>query len=134
MNPHEGQDHVAVPCVRLDDVIGTAPVGFMKVDVEGFELSTLQGAESILAQSRPVLYIENDRLEKSEDLIKLLWSREYRLWWHIPPLFNPDNFFGEKENLYPNIASFNMVCLPCEMKPPFDGLTEITDATSHPLR
>ena len=57
----------------------------------------------------------------------------YRLWWHIPGLFNPENYFGEQENIYGNVASFNMLCLPREQGAEAEGLVEITDATFHPL-
>ena len=54
---------------------------------------------------------ENDRLEKSKDLIELIWSLNYRIYWHLPPLFNPDNFAGDTENIYPGIVSVNMLRL-----------------------
>src|SRR6185295_13640530 len=55
----------SAPCVRLDDFLGAAPVGLLKVDVEGFELKVLKGATSILSKSRPALYVENDRVAQS---------------------------------------------------------------------
>lgn len=47
--------------VRLDDVIAVQ-VGFMKIDVEGHEFATLQGAQRILETDRPVLLIESVRV------------------------------------------------------------------------
>ncbi|MFM0324181.1 FkbM family methyltransferase [Caballeronia glebae] len=134
MHATPANQDIAIPCVRLDDVLADHPVGLIKIDVEGFELETLQGAVDLLAASRPVLYLENDRLDKSQALIEWLWSQDYRLWWHIPPLFNPDNFFGIQENIYGNVASFNMLALPRESEVPVNGLIEVTDATYHPLR
>jgi FkbM family methyltransferase len=134
MKENGGQGNIAVPCVRLDDVIGDDPVGLIKIDVEGFELLALQGAEGILNRSRPVLYVENDRPEKSRALIEWLWSRNYRLWWHGPDLYNPENFFGEENNLYPHIVSGNMLALPKELDFPIENAHEITDSGFHPLR
>ncbi|MGH8779930.1 FkbM family methyltransferase [Paraburkholderia sp.] len=128
------QRDIAVPCVRLDEVLADQTVGLMKIDVEGFELSALQGAARILAESRPVLYLENDQVDRSQALIEWLWSQNYRLWWHIPPLFNPANFFGVQENIYGNIASFNMLALPREYDLPVTGLDEVSDAACHPLQ
>ncbi len=125
---------VAVPCVRLDDIIGSDTVSLLKIDVEGYELLTLQGAVGILTSSRPVLYVENDRVEKSQALIEWLWTQNYQLFWHIPYLFNPDNFFDKAENIYGDFGSFNMLGLPRELGFPTDGMQEIANAAEHPLQ
>jgi FkbM family methyltransferase len=123
-----------VQCVRLDDLVGSAEVGVIKIDVEGFELQVLQGCAGVLERSKPVLYVENDRLEQSEELIRWLMDRDYRLWWHVPLLFNPDNYLGVKEDAYPGIHSINMLCVPKSRSTKIEGLTEIVDASFHPLR
>lgn len=44
-----------VPLVRIDDVVpANTPVGLLKLDVQGFELSALRGAESTLKQARAI--------------------------------------------------------------------------------
>ena len=52
-------DHrkVAVRAVRFDD-LGIGDVGFMKIDVEGFEREVLEGASETLRRDRPNLLIE----------------------------------------------------------------------------
>jgi hypothetical protein len=42
---------------RLDAII-TGPVEFLKIDVEGMEMSVLAGAEGVIGRSRPLIYIE----------------------------------------------------------------------------
>jgi FkbM family methyltransferase len=51
---------VSVTLERLDTVLEsqTDTVDFLKIDVEGHEFSTLQGAEETLRRSRPVILIE----------------------------------------------------------------------------
>ncbi|WP_175983319.1 FkbM family methyltransferase [Caballeronia zhejiangensis] len=124
---------VRVPAVALDQILADEPVALIKIDVEGFELDTLQGAQSILEKSRPVLYVENDRIEKSKALIEFIWKQSYRIWWHSPPLFNNDNFYGNAKNLYPNICSFNIIACPVEDCNTPQGLHEVLDSTYHPL-
>jgi len=124
---------VAVPCVRLDDIAGSNAVSLLKIDVEGYELLVLRGAVGVLTSSRPLLYVENDRVEKSQALIEWLWSQSYQLFWHIPPLFNANNFFKKEANIYGNCASFNMLGLPRELGIPVNGMEEIVSATDHPL-
>ncbi len=126
-------DSVAVPCVRLDEVLDEAPVSLLKIDVEGYELAALRGAVNVIQRSRPLLYVENDRVDQSQALIEWLWSHDYQLFWHIPPLYNPHNFFGKTENIYGTVGSFNMVGFPKELGINVNGLREIVSATEHPL-
>lgn len=54
------QDSVQVPTCRLDDYVaglGRVP-SFIKIDVEGAELSVLEGASNTLFSIRPVLLVE----------------------------------------------------------------------------
>ena len=47
-------DQFTVECVRLDDVIEPEqPIGFIKLNVQGAELSALHGAASLLDRDRP---------------------------------------------------------------------------------
>lgn len=108
---------VEVPCVTLDQKIAK-PVSLVKVDVEGMELQVLKGAKNLIATDQPVLYVENDRPEKSRALIRFVWELGYQCWFHLPPLFNPHNFFGKKENLWPGTVSVNILCLPNESELP----------------
>ena len=100
-----------VPLVRLDD-LNIPRCKLLKVDVEGMELPVLQGAAGMIRALRPVLYVENDRPDSSGALVKFIDSLGYDCYWHRPPLFNPNNFFGNPENVFANIVSINMVCVP----------------------
>ncbi len=124
-----------VRAVLLDDLLGPDwDVGLIKIDVEGYEQRVLEGARDVIKRSRPILYLENDRVDKSKSLIEWLWSAGYRIWWHIPLLFNPKNFAGVEENLYGNVASFNMLAVPEEFNTSIDGLPLVEDSSFHPLR
>ena len=46
-----------MPAKRLDDC-GLPPVGFIKIDVEGFEAEVLAGAAELIRRDHPVLVIE----------------------------------------------------------------------------
>jgi FkbM family methyltransferase len=102
----------------------------IKIDVEGMELDVLLGAEATIKRSRPILYVENDRRDKSAELINYCFKLGYDLWWHLPPLFNPNNFKGKTENLWPHIASANMLAVPCERHATVENCPRIISADS----
>jgi FkbM family methyltransferase len=115
-----------VPIAPLD-AIGVSAVHFLKIDVEGMERDVLLGAREIIARDYPILYVENDRKEKSPELLTLLDELGYNCWWHLPPLFNPDNFAKESENIFPGIVSINLICLPKDANISMHGFRKITD-------
>lgn len=48
-----------VPTLRLDTLLNSMPrPDFIKIDVEGAELMALRGASKIIAEIRPVFYVE----------------------------------------------------------------------------
>lgn len=106
----------------------------VKIDVEGMEADVLKGGEGLLKRFKPLLYVENDRLEKSETLTRLIASFDYRMYWHLPPLFNPDNFFANRENSYLNVVSANMLCVHRDSQIRTTGFEEVVDFSFHPLR
>lgn len=55
---------IAVPVVSLDSLLARrrdAAVGFMKMDVEGFEPVVIEGARETIARDRPVIFSEFNR-------------------------------------------------------------------------
>jgi FkbM family methyltransferase len=103
-----------VPIKRLDSY-GLRRCSFLKIDVEGMELQVLEGASSTIHSLRPVMYVENDRKEKSHDLIQQLLTMGYALWWHVAPMYSPNNFLANKNNVFEGTVSANMLCAPIEM-------------------
>lgn len=113
-----------IPLITVDS-LNLPRCDFMKIDVEGYEAEVLKGATRTLEFQRPILYVENDRIDKSHDLIALIMERGYDLWWHTPPLFNPDNFAGQWENLWPSVGSINMLCVPKGFTVDLRGFQEV---------
>lgn len=118
---------------RLDDVFDYPRLKLLKVDVEGMEEAVLRGAAATIETHRPILYVENDRIDKSKALIELLFSYDYSLWWHLPPLFNEHNFNGVAENDYANIVSVNMLGVHNSVNTKID-LQQVEDSDFHPMR
>jgi FkbM family methyltransferase len=113
-----------VPVLTIDSL--NLPVcDLVKIDVEGMEGDVIAGAEQTIRRFRPVLYVENDRQEKSATLIRQLLALDYRLYWHRPPLFNPHNHFGATENVFGRVASGNMLGVHASVSQDVQGLREI---------
>lgn len=124
----EKTDGEKVALERIDD-LHLPGCDFLKIDVEGMECDVLEGARETIGKFRPIMYVENDRENHSKQLIELVMELGYRAWWHLPPLFSPENYFSEKENIFPGIVSINMLCLPQELDNPDFGLVEVEGAT-----
>lgn len=124
---------LSVTAIRGDEIDFVSWPNVIKIDVEGMEASVISGLTGVIRRNSPILYVENDRVEKSKALIEQLWALDYKLFWHISSYFNANNFRGVKENIWPNTSSFNMLCVPLKFS--FDiQLPQITDSSHHPLR
>jgi FkbM family methyltransferase len=126
-----------VPVVRLDSHL-EIPTGrtlrLIKVDVEGMEHAVLAGADALIRAHQPFLYVENDRIEKSAALITQIERLGYRLYWHTPPMYNMHNYAGDAENLFPNVVSINMLCIPKGNTMQVNGFLPVENADSHPFK
>ncbi|MFV0561540.1 FkbM family methyltransferase [Malaciobacter mytili] len=105
----------------------------IKIDVEGMEKEVIEGSKEIIQKFKPFLYIENDRQENSKELIQLVKSLGYRLYWHLPTLFNKNNFAKNENNIFKNIVSVNMLCIHKDFNINVEKMTEITDSSFHPM-
>jgi FkbM family methyltransferase len=128
-------DGDVVEMIAIDNLMLPA-CHMIKIDVEGMEKQVLDGARQTITRFRPYLYVEDDRLDKHAELIATLMGLDYRMWWHMPWLYNPGNLAGDSENLFPGIASFNLICIPREAAPDdIAGGVEVKTASDpHPLQ
>ena len=114
-----------VPVVTIDS-LNLPACHFLKADVEGMEPAVLRGAKATIEKFKPILYVENDRQEKSAALIQQIRELGYKLYWHRPPLFNPGNYFENRENIFGPVVSLNMLCVHASVKASISGLQEVT--------
>jgi len=115
-----------VPC-RTIDGLALGRCDLIKIDVEGMENEVVAGAAATIGRFRPTIYLENDRRDRSEELLGRMLDLDYRVYWHLPKLYNPDNFFKNPVNEYENLISRNIICLPAERQVTVENLKEITD-------
>lgn len=108
-----GQGHGLRVELRTLDSFNYSNVGLIKLDVEGYEEEVLRGAVETIARCKPIIYLEADRGEKLTALATFLSSLGYAYVTHNPPLFSPENYFGEPVRPWDrNFVSMNWVCRP----------------------
>lgn len=100
---------ISVACETLDSL--GLEVDFIKLDVEGHELEVLKGGIETLEKTWPIIYMEDDRREKSYALRKWLSDLGYHFEEHRPPMYRENNFAGHKKNVWDlDYESWNVIC------------------------
>jgi FkbM family methyltransferase len=76
-----GRDSVEIRVERLDDVpeAWIAPIALLKIDTEGYEPEVLLGAQRLIEQHRPIIYVEmgGDYLTSTHRSVELLADAGY---------------------------------------------------------
>ena len=118
-----------------DDIKERKSIKLIKCDAQGQELNIILGSKKIIDKYKPYLYLENDDIHTSKALIENIKNMGYILFWHLPPLYNPDNFLKNTKNIFPKIISCNMLCIHRSTKIKLNEIWkkfEITDSNYHP--
>ena len=91
-------EYGSVPLIRGDDIFLENGVNFIKIDVEGHELSVLHGLEKTIEKHRPYLYVET-RSETTETVPEHLSQLKYRAIYNYSRYEGVINFMFEPELL-----------------------------------
>lgn len=101
-------------------------VNLIKLDVERMEVKVLKGAQRTIKKFRPILYIENNSISESPEIMEILYSLDYKCWWHIASYFNKNNYFKNKKNVFStSYPEANMLCIHKSFKSIPPNLIEI---------
>jgi len=100
----------------------------LKIDVEGMELEVIQGARTLISSHNPIIYVENDRKDKSPTLIDSLFELGYRCYWHTPPYVRTPNFRENPENKFSSTVAVNMLCTPRSQQISVNAFREVKSA------
>lgn len=73
-----------IDCSTLDDISIDKKVGIIKIDVEGFELQVLQGAQRTIETDQPILIIEiskeRDGVDQTQEIWDFVTNRGYKIF------------------------------------------------------
>ena len=136
------ENYEKVPVKTLDQIYydktqENFSVKLIKCDTQGQELNIIIGAKKVIDKYKPYLYVENDDVHTSKNLIEKIKSMGYVMFWHKPPLFNPNNFLKNPNNIFSNIVSFNMLCIHDSVRIKLNEIWkkfEVKDSNFHPLK
>jgi FkbM family methyltransferase len=129
----EGAGQTRIRIEKLDEALDPPRLDLLKADVEGMEVEVLKGAAGLIAEHRPLLYVEANAADAPR-VIAHVQELDYDMWWHLPMMFNPNNHAGKEENLFSNITSKNILCSPSERKLKVQGARAVTGPEDHPSK
>ncbi len=95
----ENETDGSVSVIRLDEVAKSA-IQFIKLDLEGAEISALIGAGDILTTDRPIVFSEVLDVDSGAALIWHMRGLDYACYGLNTPAFRPDNFLGSQNDMF----------------------------------
>lgn len=111
-------DQWTPPVIQLDS-LGLKSCRFIKVDVDGREINVFKSAENLIAETRPILYFENEDKSLSTALLGYIRSLGYDMWWHYAPIYREHNYFGKRttfrQKADPGVRSPMTLAVPMEL-------------------
>ena len=117
-----------VELVKID-TLGLKSCRLLKIDVEGMEPEVLGGARKTIEALRPILFVENNTLDKASRTIAAILDAGYKPWWNLALYYNKANFFGNQENVFSKCQpEANMLCMPDGTDPKIPTLIECVGA------
>jgi FkbM family methyltransferase len=102
---------VEVPTVAIDG-LGLDKCSLIKIDAEGMESAVLNGAAETIGRLGPVVYAECNCVDEGLKSLRLFKELGYEVRLHVVDAFNPDNFFGVKENIFDRAREAALVGVP----------------------
>ena len=111
----EPREQVAANPIEITtiDSLELQRLDFLMLDIEGMEEAALRGAVRTIARCRPLLYVEIDKADKREPLLHYIKDElKYEIMFHLPTVFNPDNFAKNPENHFGEQRSIMCLAVP----------------------
>lgn len=93
------EDSILIDVKRLDDC-GIQKIDFIKADVEGFEYNLILGAQEIIKQNSPRIFLELNSINDSSKIMDWANSNNYLKFGVVSAAYNRENINAERENIY----------------------------------
>lgn len=102
--------------IRRLDSLALSPLNIIKIDVEGYDLEVVRGAQETIHRDRPILFCEAHASPKTVELIRLLDQWDYDTYWFFAPFISA-SASRESENSSKIVGDTNIVAFPKGKEP-----------------
>jgi hypothetical protein len=113
MGEHVLDQKESVRSITIDSLRLEA-IHLMKFNLADSLIGALTGAAETLRKHRPLLYVRLSGLDHAEGEVAFIRSLGYRVWSHVPYLYNSDNHAGIETNIFPGIVQQNAIAAPAD--------------------
>jgi FkbM family methyltransferase len=96
------------------DSLQLESVQLMKFNLADTLIEALAGATGTLREHRPLLYVRLSGMDKAAAEVAAMKALGYRVWSHVPYLYNSDNHAGIEKNIFPGIVQQNAIAAPAD--------------------
>lgn len=107
------------------DSLQLEAVHLMKFNLANTLVDALAGARETLREHRPLLYVRLSGMEQAAAEVASIKALGYRVWSHVPYLYNSDNFAGLENNIFPGIVQQNAIAAPVDSRFEFGDRPEL---------
>jgi len=112
----------SVPCYKLDSVFFNK-LDLIKINVNQMELKVVNGAVETIKKLKPYLFINCLDNKNENEIVEIIKNLGYKIFYHHGFIFNPNNFYENKENIFVkedkiNYQTKNLICVPVEKELP----------------
>lgn len=104
--PDESVRGVTLDSLRLESL------QLLKINETDALIELLAGGVETLTMHRPLIYARLSGSEQAAGEVEAIKALGYRVWSHLPYLFNPENHAGVGQNLFPGVVQQNVIAAP----------------------
>jgi FkbM family methyltransferase len=87
-------------------------IDLIKIDVEGYEPQVILGGINNIKKYEPFIYAEYHPNDHTKDLLQILESLNYEVYFHRISYFNPNNFKNSQNTFGTIFYETNIFCVP----------------------
>lgn len=114
------------------DSLNLVKLRLIKADVEGMEIDVIKGAIKSINMFKPALYMrahytpeDNTLSPRTQELARFVQSLNYDMYWHFVRLYQDDNFYSNKDNIFGEDTILFILAVPHVEGSTIEGLEPV---------